>query len=83
MELENYEDGVVLHLAIAEKAAVPINGIIAIIGEKGEAFEHLLTTSYSETDKSVQVPEEPEAESSTAAAIDTSAIPATIIRMPK
>ncbi len=83
MELENYEDGVILYLAIAEKAAVPIDSIIAIIGENGEDFEHLLS-SGAEPDGSAQAPEKPEVKLSTpTAAIDTSAIAATVIKMPK
>ncbi len=42
MELEAYEDGTLLHIGVKEKAAAPINGIIAIIGEPGEDIAALL-----------------------------------------
>jgi pyruvate dehydrogenase E2 component (dihydrolipoamide acetyltransferase) len=35
MELESYEEGTLLHIGVEEKDSVPVNGIIAIIGEKG------------------------------------------------
>lgn len=42
MELESYEEGVLLYIGVKEKDSVPVNGIIAIIGEKGEEYEDLL-----------------------------------------
>lgn len=42
MELESYEEGTLLHIGVEEKGAVPVNGIIAIIGEKGENIDDLL-----------------------------------------
>ena len=42
MELESYEEGVLLYIGVQEKDSVPVNGIIAIIGEKGEDYEQLL-----------------------------------------
>ncbi|MEM9917644.1 MAG: pyruvate dehydrogenase complex dihydrolipoamide acetyltransferase [Bacteroidota bacterium] len=41
MELESYQEGVLLHIGIKE-GAVPVNGLLAIIGEKGEDFAALL-----------------------------------------
>ena len=42
MELESYEEGTLLHIGVEEKGAVPVNGVIAIIGEKGENIDSLL-----------------------------------------
>ena len=42
MELESYEEGILLHIGVQEKDAVPVNGVIAIIGEKGENIDALL-----------------------------------------
>ena len=42
MELESYEEGVLLYIGVKEKDSVAVNGIIALIGEKGEAYEQLL-----------------------------------------
>lgn len=38
MELDSYSDGVLLHIAVKE-GPVPINGVIAVIGEEGEDWE--------------------------------------------
>jgi pyruvate dehydrogenase E2 component (dihydrolipoamide acetyltransferase) len=43
MELESYEEGVLLYIGVQEKDAVPVNGVIAIVGEKGENIDDLLT----------------------------------------
>ena len=49
MELENFEKGEVLHLNVAEGETVPVETVIAIIGKKGEDFQHLLTSDSTET----------------------------------
>ena len=83
MELESYQDGVLLHIGVNEKDVVPVDGIIAIIGEKGEDFQHLLngepTNGEKKEDEVANVPVETPKEE----AIDTSGINATVIRMPK
>lgn len=43
MELESYEDGTLLYIGPKEGEAVPVDGIIAIIGEKGADYTPLLT----------------------------------------
>lgn len=43
MELENYEDGTLLYIGPKEGEAVPVDGIIAIIGEEGADFQALLS----------------------------------------
>ena len=42
MELENYEEGTLLHLAIKEGERVPVDGLIAVVGEEGEDVKALL-----------------------------------------
>ncbi len=49
MELENFEKGEVLHLNVAAGETVPVETVIAIIGKKGEDFQHLLTSDSTET----------------------------------
>lgn len=44
MELESFHEGYLLHIGI-ESGAVPVDGIIAVIGEKGEDFESALKGS--------------------------------------
>ena len=42
MELESYDDGVLLHIGIKNGESVPVNGVIAIIGEKDEDIKEIL-----------------------------------------
>lgn len=89
MELESYDDGVLLHIGVKEKDAVPVDGVIAIIGEKGENIDDLLkeiaeggggkekNTSEENGDQSSSEP------AATTEDIDTSDINAQVITMPK
>lgn len=45
MELENFEKGEVLHLNVKEGETIPVETVIAIIGKKGEDFQHLLAAA--------------------------------------
>ncbi|MBC6368609.1 pyruvate dehydrogenase complex dihydrolipoamide acetyltransferase [Algoriphagus sp. AK58] len=88
MELESYEEGVLLYIGVKEKDSVPVNGIIAIIGEKGEDFQHLLNGTSATPAKKEEAPAAPQAEAPKSAPapvekIDTSNIHATVITMPK
>ncbi len=80
MELESYEDGTLLYIGIKEKEAAPVDGIIAIIGEKGEDYSALLTETPAPAAKEEPSEETPSAPTES---IDTSSINATVIRMPK
>ncbi|MGB0524366.1 MAG: pyruvate dehydrogenase complex dihydrolipoamide acetyltransferase [Flammeovirgaceae bacterium] len=88
MELESYEDGTILYIGVQEKEAVPIDGLIAIIGEEGEDVQAILSQhqggnvgngAAAETTTTT----EEVVESSAAADIDTSSIPAEVITMPR
>ena len=97
MELESYEDGVLLYIGVKEQEAVPVDGVIAIIGEKGEDYKALLesngaggaaaATENGEEAKGAESAPEEAAEAPAAATpaadIDTSSINASIITMPK
>lgn len=81
MEVMPYVDGTLLYVGVEKGKAIPVNGIMAIIGEKGEAFEHLLdqnTTTSTPAPAAESAPETTHA----APAVDLSAIDATIVRMP-
>ena len=89
MELESYEEGVLLYVGVKEKDSVPVNGIIAIIGEKGEAFEHLLSGAPAAAPKAeavipatAQAPAVVEV-NPPAAAVAKSSIAAVLVTMPK
>jgi pyruvate dehydrogenase E2 component (dihydrolipoamide acetyltransferase) len=83
MEFESFQDGVLLHIGIPEKQAVPVDALIAILGKEGEDISGLLNqkapapTAIVETAKqeTVAVP----------STNSTAAIPAgvEIVRMPK
>ncbi len=89
MELESYEEGVLLYVGVKEKDSVPVNGIIAIIGEKEEAFQHLLSGAPTEVTKveaalPAAVPTLAVAEvNPAAAAVAKSSIAAVLVTMPK
>lgn len=46
MELENFLDGYLLYIGV-EKGAVPVNGILAVIGEKNEDYNIALTDAQT------------------------------------
>src|SRR5690606_26786053 len=91
MELESYDEGVLLYIGVQEKEAVPVNGVIAIVGEKGENIDALLgeieggeaapapTENEVEESKEAPAPKEEGAQEE----IDISGIKATLITMPK
>lgn len=84
MELESYEDGTLLYIGVQEKEAAPVDGVIAIIGEKGEDYKALLEEQPQNTpSKKEEVEEEPAQPVASAEAVDTSGINATVVRMPK
>ncbi|QDH80880.1 pyruvate dehydrogenase complex dihydrolipoamide acetyltransferase [Echinicola soli] len=93
MELESYDEGVLLHIGVEEKDAVPVNGVIAIIGEKGENIDDLLkdldgggngdAEAAKEEAPKEDKKEESSSESAPAEEIDTSDVNANLITMPK
>jgi pyruvate dehydrogenase E2 component (dihydrolipoamide acetyltransferase) len=86
MEFESFQDGVLLHIGIPEKQAVPVDAIIAILGKEGEDISDLLNGG-AETKASVtsSVVEKQEADQTTNNSSQTTAIPAgvEVVRMPK
>lgn len=87
MELEAYDDGILLHLGVKNGEVVPVNGVLAIVGKKGENIDDLLneiseTTEKDTPDVASKEPAKEEAPSPEEA-IDTSGIKASLITMPK
>ncbi|MHA8086408.1 2-oxo acid dehydrogenase subunit E2 [Aquirufa sp. Wall-65K1] len=86
MELENYEDGTLLYIGVKVGEAVPVDGIIAIVGTPGEDYSSLLAGAPA-APVVVEASPAPLAEAAPAAPIapvvDLSAIPAKAVRMPK
>ncbi|MEO1713930.1 MAG: dihydrolipoamide acetyltransferase family protein, partial [Bacteroidota bacterium] len=77
MELDSYSDGVLLHIAVKE-GAVPINGVIAVIGEEGEDWKAALEAAEGESSSNgtAEVTEEKAASPEPAAATKESSAPA-------
>ncbi|MBK7427757.1 MAG: pyruvate dehydrogenase complex dihydrolipoamide acetyltransferase [Saprospiraceae bacterium] len=51
MELESFHEGYLLYIGV-KSGAVPVDGVIAVIGEKGEDFESALKRSSGSADES-------------------------------
>lgn len=84
MELENYEDGVLLHVGVKEKDTVPVDAVIAIVGEKGEDISALLAEGGSSAVVVESVTEAtPAAVAAPTEAIDVSSINAEVVNLPK
>ncbi|MFN3783586.1 MAG: 2-oxo acid dehydrogenase subunit E2 [Spirosomataceae bacterium] len=49
MELEAYDEGTLLYIGAEAGKAVPVNAIIAVIGEKGADFNRLLAADSADT----------------------------------
>jgi len=75
MDLENFEKGEVLHLAVSAGNAVVVDGLIAIIGKKGEDFAALLNTTKDAV-KEEAVKEEAVKEEAPQKAVETISSPA-------
>jgi pyruvate dehydrogenase E2 component (dihydrolipoamide acetyltransferase) len=92
MDLSNFKDCRLLYIGLEKGKAVPVDSIIAIIGENGEAYEHLL--KGGDAVPAAPAPEAkpaenvaPQVETATpeteSVKVDTSNIKAEIIGMPK
>jgi pyruvate dehydrogenase E2 component (dihydrolipoamide acetyltransferase) len=58
MEWESFQEGKVLHVAVATGDTVPINGLVAIIGKEGDDIQSLLNASEEEEEPSVETSKE-------------------------
>jgi pyruvate dehydrogenase E2 component (dihydrolipoamide acetyltransferase) len=57
MELESYEDGTLLYIGVEAGDSVPVDGVIAVIGEKGADFETLIKAHQSDGNSEKEAPE--------------------------
>ena len=60
MELESYDDGVLLHIGVNDGDSVPVDGVIAIIGEKDENIDEVLKDISNEKNTSELEDENPQ-----------------------
>jgi pyruvate dehydrogenase E2 component (dihydrolipoamide acetyltransferase) len=51
MDFESYQDGTLLYIGPKEGEAVPVDAVIAVLGEEGEDYEALLKGDSASTDK--------------------------------
>lgn len=85
MELESYADGVMLYIGVEKGKAVPVNGIIAVIGKEGEDYQALLqgnTIPVATPEVKVEAPVVPPVVQQPALA-KVADVKATVVRMPK
>lgn len=76
MELDSYMDGVLLHIAVKE-GAVPINGVIAVIGEEGENWKEALAAAASDAPSASPAKEEAPVEEEVLTVAPTSTVSGT------
>lgn len=65
MEMESFQEGEVLHIAVAKGDSVPVNNILAVLGEKGEDFQAILDAENAKATTETVATEEPEAVNTT------------------
>jgi pyruvate dehydrogenase E2 component (dihydrolipoamide acetyltransferase) len=88
MDFEWFQDGTLLYIGVEEGKAVPVDTVIAVLGKEGEDYKAALEGAASpapaaEEKKEEAKPVEDKKPAATAAPkVDTSKIPATVIRMP-
>ena len=57
MELESYDDGTLLHIGVKDGDSVPVDGVIAIIGKKGEDVNEILKDVDSDSSEVEEIKE--------------------------
>ncbi|MBA4850149.1 pyruvate dehydrogenase complex dihydrolipoamide acetyltransferase [Emticicia sp. BO119] len=85
MDMESYADGTLLYIGVEKGQAVPVDAIMAVIGNPGEDYQSLLsgggsTQQPAETPKETAPAAQPTAPA--APAVDTSNIKAKTVQMP-
>lgn len=58
MDLESFQEGTVLYVAAKKGDSIPVNGLIAILGKKGEDFQALLSDAAPAKTEAAPVAEE-------------------------
>src|ERR1700760_2727812 len=93
MDFESFQDGTLLYIGVEEGKAVPVDTVIAVLGKEGEDYKTALdgaaTAPAAEpkkeeapAEKKEPAPVEDKKPAAAAPKVDTSKIPATVIRMP-
>lgn len=71
MEYESYNSGTVLYIGAKEKESIPVDGVLAIVGEKGADWQTLLKAAQQESTEETK-----EETNATAPAVTSSPSPA-------
>src|SRR5579864_5088975 len=86
MDFESYQDGTLLYIGVEEGKAVPVDAVIGVIGKDGEDYKTALAADSpapaAQKKEAAPVVEDKKPAATAAPKIDTSKIPATVIRMP-
>jgi len=91
MDFESYQDGTLLYIGVEEGKSVPVDAVIAVLGKEGEDYKSVLGGEAPQPPKGGAAEPAPVADKAPAATpapannapkVDTSKIPATVIRMP-
>ena len=89
MEFESFQSGTILHLGVEEGGAAQVDAVLAIVGNEGEEYKHLLDGADNSTNGSTEVKKVDDTSNQEAviasapAEIDASDVKAKIIKMPK
>lgn len=90
MDFESFQEGTLLYIGAEEGQAVPVDAIVAVLGDPGEDYKSLLESApgtgkeapkEEKADAAAEKKEEPKAEGNVQG-IDPESVGATIIRMP-
>ncbi len=60
MEFESFQDGVLLHIGVAEGKTAPVDSILAVLGEEGEDIKALLKEEEKKASAKKEEPKEEE-----------------------
>lgn len=69
MDFESFQEGTVLYIGVEEGKAVPVDGIIAVLGKEGEDYKSLLTEAPAASTASAAAPSAASAETPSAAPV--------------
>ncbi|TZF82194.1 pyruvate dehydrogenase [Pedobacter sp. BS3] len=65
MDFESFQEGTLLYIGAQEGDAVPVDAVIAVLGEEGEDYKAALDAAGGESPKKEEKPAQPESESGT------------------
>ncbi len=82
MDFESFQDGTLLYIGVEEGKAVPVDTVIAVLGKEGEDYKTALNGANAAPAAAEMPVEDKKPTASAAPKVDTSKIPATVIRMP-